>query len=86
MMEIPFGSYFFNYTKIIAYDRCIIKELHCFYDFVLQVSWHLMQDEFIQQYKHFEDLIHRCYPGANVILDFKVQDLLQFFSEIAQSH
>ncbi|XP_071786671.1 exocyst complex component 1-like isoform X1 [Asterias amurensis] len=53
---------------------------------LMQVAWHLMQDEFIHQYKHFEDLIHRCYPGANVTLDFKVQDLLQFFSEIAQSH
>ncbi|XP_038056678.1 exocyst complex component 1-like isoform X1 [Patiria miniata] len=53
---------------------------------LMQVSWHLMQEEFIRQYKHFEDLINRCYPGANVTLEFKVEDVLQFFSEIAQSH
>lgn len=45
-----------------------------------------MQEEFIQQYKYIENLIRRCYPGSMISLDFEIEDILQFFSEIAQSH
>ena len=45
-----------------------------------------MQEEFIRQYKNIEDLIHRCYPGAMVALEFSIDDILTFFSDIAQSH
>lgn len=45
-----------------------------------------MQGEFIAQYKHIEELIQRCYPDSNVTLEFTIQNILEFFSEIAQSH
>ncbi|XP_053433648.1 exocyst complex component 1 isoform X10 [Nycticebus coucang] len=53
---------------------------------LLQVVWHSMQDEFIRQYKHFEGLIARCYPGSGVTMEFTIQDILDYFSSIAQSH
>lgn len=45
-----------------------------------------MQEEFIQQYKYIADLVEKCYPGANVTLEFSIDDVLQYFSEIARSH
>lgn len=45
-----------------------------------------MQDEFIRQYKHFEGLIARCYPGSGITMEFTIQDILDYFSSIAQSH
>lgn len=45
-----------------------------------------MQGEFIAQYIYIEELIQRCYPDSMVTLEFTVQDILDFFSEIAQSH
>lgn len=45
-----------------------------------------MQEEFIQQYKHFEDLIQRCYPGSMINLEVTINDILSYFSSIAQSH
>lgn len=53
---------------------------------LMQVVWHSFQDEFIRQYKHIDDMIHRCYGGSNVSLEFSIEDVLKFFSEIAQSH
>ncbi|XP_054712659.1 LOW QUALITY PROTEIN: exocyst complex component 1-like [Uloborus diversus] len=53
---------------------------------LLQVVWHSMQDEFIRQYKYIESLIERCYPGAKISLEFSINDILEFFSEIARSH
>ncbi|XP_048589253.1 exocyst complex component 1 isoform X2 [Nematostella vectensis] len=53
---------------------------------LLQVVWHNMQEEFIQQYKHFEDLISRCYPGSMITLEFTIDEVLLFFSNIAISH
>ncbi|KAK7605519.1 hypothetical protein V9T40_007377 [Parthenolecanium corni] len=53
---------------------------------LLQVVWRAMQEEFIQQYKSIEDLIQRCYPGSMICLEFSIEDILQFFSEIARSH
>jgi len=53
---------------------------------LIQVVWREMQDEFIQQYKCIEDLIQRCYPGAQVSLDFTIENVLEYFSDIARSH
>ncbi|KAJ8277098.1 hypothetical protein GJAV_G00071450 [Gymnothorax javanicus] len=53
---------------------------------LLQVVWHSMQEEFIRQYKHFVGLIGRCYPGSGITMDFTIQDMLEYFSTIAQSH
>uniref|UniRef100_A0A674MQB9 Exocyst complex component 1 n=1 Tax=Takifugu rubripes TaxID=31033 RepID=A0A674MQB9_TAKRU len=58
----------------------------CEEESLLQVVWHSMQDEFIRQYKHFEDLIGRCYPGSGITMEFTIQDMLEYFSSIAQSH
>ena len=51
-----------------------------------QVLWRSMQEEFINAYKHVEDLINRCYPGSMITLEFTINDILEFFSDIAQSH
>ncbi|XP_066576009.1 exocyst complex component 1 isoform X2 [Amia ocellicauda] len=58
----------------------------CEEESLLQVVWHSMQDEFIRQYKHFVGLIARCYPGSGITMDFTIQDILEYFSSIAQSH
>jgi hypothetical protein len=69
-----------------------MKQAHTilFYDLhvcgFLQVVWRAMQEEFIQQYKYIEELIQRCYPGSMIALDFSIQNILEFFSEIARSH
>lgn len=53
---------------------------------LLQVVWRAMQEEFIVQYNFLEDRIQRCYAGAMITLDFTIDDILTFFSEIARSH
>lgn len=53
---------------------------------LIQVVWRSMQEEFITQYKCIEDLIQRCYPGSQISLDFSIEDVLQYFSDIARSH
>ncbi|PIK47821.1 putative exocyst complex component 1 isoform X5 [Apostichopus japonicus] len=53
---------------------------------LMQVVWHSFQEEFIRQYKHIDDMIRRCYGGSNVSLEFSIEDVLKYFSEIAQSH
>lgn len=53
---------------------------------LLQVVWRAMQEEFIRQYKMLEELIQQCYPGSMVSLEFSIEDILQYFSEIARSH
>ncbi|XP_066156360.1 exocyst complex component 1 [Euwallacea fornicatus] len=53
---------------------------------LLQVVWRAMQEEFIRQYKMLEELIQQCYPGSMVTLEFAIEDILQYFSEIARSH
>ncbi|XP_059354712.1 exocyst complex component 1-like isoform X6 [Carassius carassius] len=65
--------------------RKVDKHL-CEEESLLQVVWHSMQDEFIRQYKHFEGLINRCYPGSGITMEFTIQDMLEYFSSIAQSH
>ncbi|XP_014282653.1 exocyst complex component 1 [Halyomorpha halys] len=65
--------------------RKVEKHL-CEEENLLQVVWRAMQEEFIQQYKYIEDLIQRCYPGAMIALEFSIEDILSFFSEIARSH
>ncbi|XP_969314.1 exocyst complex component 1 [Tribolium castaneum] len=53
---------------------------------LLQVVWRAMQEEFIRQYKMLEDLIQQCYPGSMISLEFTIEDILHFFSDIARSH
>ncbi|XP_011298132.1 exocyst complex component 1 [Fopius arisanus] len=65
--------------------RKVEKHL-CEEENLLQVVWREMQGEFIAQYIYIEELIQRCYPDSNVTLEFTIQDILEFFSEIARSH
>uniref|UniRef100_A0A6Q2ZN33 Exocyst complex component 1 n=1 Tax=Esox lucius TaxID=8010 RepID=A0A6Q2ZN33_ESOLU len=58
----------------------------CWPCMLVWVVWHSMQDEFIRQYKHFEGLIGRCYPGSGITMEFTIGDMLEYFSSIAQSH
>nr|XP_022906729.1 exocyst complex component 1 [Onthophagus taurus] len=53
---------------------------------LLPVVWRAMQEEFIQQHKMLEDLIQQCYPGSMISLEFTIDDILNFFSDIARSH
>lgn len=53
---------------------------------LLQVVWRAMQEEFIAQYNFLEERIQRCYAGAMINLEFSIEDILKFFSEIARSH
>lgn len=53
---------------------------------LLQVVWRAMQEEFIRQYKMLEELIQQCYPGSMINLEFTIEDILHFFSDIARSH
>ncbi|GAB6029107.1 GTP-Rho binding exocyst subunit [Chamberlinius hualienensis] len=55
-------------------------------EYQLQVVWHSMQEEFIGQHKEIQNLIELCYPGSMITLEFSIDDILRFFSDIAQSH
>ena len=46
------------------------------------VVWRAMEQEFILQYKMIDEMIHKCYPGAMITLDFTIDDILKVFSEI----
>ncbi|XP_071949546.1 exocyst complex component 1-like isoform X2 [Antedon mediterranea] len=63
-----------------------VEKTLCDEESLLQVVWRSMQQEFIHQYNHIQNLIKRCYPGANLTLEFTIDEVLQFFSNIAQSH
>ena len=52
-------------------------------DEVLQVVWGGMQEAFIEQCRRFESLIAECYPGANITLDFTIDDLAEYFVSIS---
>ncbi|KAK3817210.1 MAG: exocyst complex component Sec3-domain-containing protein [Benniella sp.] len=53
---------------------------------LLQVAWRGIQEEFIRQHERFSRLIRECYPDAGVHMEFSMQELLGFFSEISKSH
>jgi hypothetical protein len=53
---------------------------------LLQVVWHEAQLEFINQLKHYQTLIGRCYPNSRTNLEFSIEDVLGYFSAIAQKH
>ncbi|KAI9007668.1 exocyst complex component Sec3-domain-containing protein [Hyaloraphidium curvatum] len=53
---------------------------------LMQVVWRNIQEDFIKRHALFEELIARCYPGSQIHLEFTVQDLLGYFSELARSH
>uniref|UniRef100_A0A915CXN2 Exocyst complex component Sec3 PIP2-binding N-terminal domain-containing protein n=1 Tax=Ditylenchus dipsaci TaxID=166011 RepID=A0A915CXN2_9BILA len=42
---------------------------------LLQVVWRDMQDEFLKQLKHYQQLIGQCYPAPRIDLEVSIQDL-----------
>lgn len=50
------------------------------------VVWQYIQDAFITQFKGYEDLLRRCYPGSDITLPLSVADLLADFNAIARAH
>lgn len=70
-------------SELMGTEGCLLQDNLIFY---FQVVWLSMQDEFIKQIKHYENLISECYPDSGISLAFSVADVLQFFSEIAQAH
>ncbi|NWV14353.1 EXOC1 protein, partial [Ptilonorhynchus violaceus] len=53
---------------------------------LLPVVWQAMEQEFIRQYREFEELIQRCYVGSGIAMEFTLEDLLSYFSSITASH
>ncbi|KAJ3364894.1 Exocyst complex component 1 [Kappamyces sp. JEL0680] len=53
---------------------------------LLQVVWRSIQEEFVRQLRKYEELITKCYPDITMRLDFTLEELLGFFSDLAQSH
>ena len=52
----------------------------------LEVVWRDMSNEFIRQYKNYENTIKTCYPGHKINFEFTEADIFEFFQVIAQSH
>ena len=52
---------------------------------LLQVIWRGMQEDVLNRVQRFNELIQKCYGGA-LPLEFTVQDLLGYFSELAKNH
>ncbi|XP_055895283.1 exocyst complex component 1-like isoform X2 [Biomphalaria glabrata] len=63
-----------------------VEKKLCEEENLIQVVWHEMQDLFINQYKYYDSLMKKCYPDSNITLEFTIENVLQFFSDIAQSH
>ncbi|KAK7495288.1 hypothetical protein BaRGS_00013470 [Batillaria attramentaria] len=63
-----------------------VEKQLCEEENLLQVVWHEMQDVFINQYKRYDDLMKKCYPDSQLALEFTIDNVLQYFSDIAQSH
>ena len=76
LLSVPGAIQLDTYCTVISY----------FDVYPLQVVWLTMQNEFIKQYNHFTELIQRCYPDAMITIEFSLEDLLGYFSNIAQQH
>ncbi|KJH44984.1 exocyst complex component 1 family protein [Dictyocaulus viviparus] len=53
---------------------------------LLQVVWREMQEQFLKQLQGYQRLMSICYPGSKIELEVDVEDVLSFFSDIAQQH
>lgn len=52
---------------------------------VQRVVWGGMQESFMEQFKRFEELIEKCYPGSNITLEFTIKDLVEYFTTISSA-
>uniref|UniRef100_A0AAF5PH64 Sec3-PIP2_bind domain-containing protein n=2 Tax=Wuchereria bancrofti TaxID=6293 RepID=A0AAF5PH64_WUCBA len=53
---------------------------------LLQVVWRNMQDEFLKQLKHYNEVMGQCYPNSRIDLEISIQDVLSYFSQFAMRH
>lgn len=53
---------------------------------LLQVVWRNIEEEVIRCHERFTSIINKCYPDSNISLEFSIDDLLSYFSELARSH
>ncbi|VDK63038.1 unnamed protein product [Gongylonema pulchrum] len=53
---------------------------------LLQVVWRNMQDEFLKQLKHYNEVMGQCYPNSRIDLEVSIQDVLNYFSQFAMQH
>ncbi|GMT35969.1 hypothetical protein PFISCL1PPCAC_27266, partial [Pristionchus fissidentatus] len=53
---------------------------------LLQVVWRNMQEAFIKQLQSYQQIMAECYPNSKIDLEVSIDDVLSFFSDIAQSH
>jgi hypothetical protein len=61
-------------------------EKHFSHEGLLQVAWRGIQEAFYKQLRRYDELMGKCYPEANIKMEFSLDEVLAFFSEIAQSH
>lgn len=53
---------------------------------LLQVVWRGISEEFCRQLRKYEELIAKCYPEIAIRLEFSMEELLGYFSDLAQAH
>jgi len=65
--------------------RKVEKDI-CEEEGMLQVVWVNIQNAFIRQYQRFIRLIDLCYPDSNIMFEFSLEDIEEFFSTSQHSH
>ncbi|TPX63540.1 hypothetical protein SpCBS45565_g06534 [Spizellomyces sp. 'palustris'] len=53
---------------------------------LLQVVWRGIQEEFTKRFRRYGELIMICYPETSTRLEFTMDELLGYFSELARAH
>ncbi|KAI8811526.1 exocyst complex component Sec3-domain-containing protein [Cladochytrium replicatum] len=53
---------------------------------LLQVVWRGIQEELARTVQRYEELIGKCYPESGVHIEFTIEELLGYFSELARAH
>ncbi|TGZ72421.1 hypothetical protein CRM22_002094 [Opisthorchis felineus] len=52
---------------------------------LFQVVWRSIQAQFFEQCEQFNNLIAECYPDSGIALEFTIDDLQAYFTDIARS-
>lgn len=50
-----------------------------------QVVWRAIQSEVVKRLQKFEQLMALCYPEANLKLECSIDEVLNFFTELAKA-
>ena len=61
-------------------------EKHFSQEGLLQVAWRGIQQEFTYLLRKYEETISRCYPESGARLEFTMDELLGYFSDLARAH